>query len=614
MKLQVWRLLAVLLISLSAFITLSSCGGGSSSQSGTIIPTPISPPPSISSISPTSAQAGASGLTLTINGNNFISGAMVHWTSAAGLVGFLVTPAASLSQITVTIPAAEIAIPGSVQVSVLTPNVSPTNVSNSVTFTVTPGPPGVTQTVSTAMNGAVVNGANHDPVLSFDGRFVAFSSEATNLVSPSASFPEGYVRDTCLGADPPTATSPSGCTPSTLLFSAVTGGAPNQPSEGNGQGGAIPAIGDQSFSPFINGMIPQGRYIGFLSTATNLAGTPTTFQQVYVRDTCFGISPTPSNPIAVSCTPVTALASATQNGTEPNGPASAFAYASNRSCSVAFVSAGTNLVSGVTTPNEIYLSSCNPNGLSAGFKTSATLVSASGSGIPGDQGGSQPAISSDGRFVAFASNSTNLTATPNNAAQQIYLRDTCGIGATGCTPSTIIISIDNSGMPITGDSQLPSISDDGRFVAFNTQVPLTLGVTNVVSIRDTCNSSSGPVANCTASTTTVSVAADGSAANGPSNASQHAISGDGRFIVFSSSATNLVSGDNPAAQVFVRDTCKSSGGSVSGCTPHNVLISVDRAGTVTGGFGAAISDDGHSAAFQTTIGNIQQILVAATGF
>ena len=281
---------------------------------------------------------------------------------------------------------------------------------------------------------------------------------------------------------------------------------------------------------------------------------------------------------------------------------------------MAFVSEGTNLLSGVAIPNEIYLSSCK-SGQPRAFNASTTLVSASSSGIPGDQGGSQPAISSDGRFVAFASTSTNLTGNGNSGAQQIYLRDTCTGAGTGCSPSTMLVSVDISGTPLTGASQLPSISDDGRFVVFNTQIPQSVGVTNVVSIRDTCNSSNGAVANCTPSTITISAAADGTAADGPSNSSQHAVSGNGRFVVFSSSATNLISGGNPSDQVFVRDTCRSSlAANISGCTPHTVLISVDATGAVMGGFGAAISDDGHFAAFETTIGNVQQILLAATGF
>jgi hypothetical protein len=119
---------------------------------------------------------------------------------------------------------------------------------------------------------------------------------------------------------------------------------------------------------------------------------------------------------------------------------------------------------------------------------------------------------------------------------------------------------------------------------------------------------------CVPSTTTVSIGVGGAVANGPSNSTPHAVSGDGRFVIFSSSATNLIAGGNSAAQVFVRDTCVSSSGSASGCTPSTVLISVDSTGNPTGGFAAAISDDGHFAAFATALGGVQQIFRATTGF
>jgi hypothetical protein len=452
--------------------------------------------------------------------------------------------------------------------------------------------------------GATPNGNSHDPVLSFNGRFVAFASEATNLIVPNAKFPEGYVRDTCLGA-----VGPPMCTASTLLVSAITGGTAASPVEGNGLGGATPSIGFQGFSPPSGGLPPAGRYIGFLSTTTNLVTPNTTSQQAYVRDNCL-----PAISLS-ACTPTTILASVTQSGGEPNGAASAFVFADN-SCHAAFVSAGTDVVSGVTTPNEIYLTSCSANGPAGPFTTSGTPVSASNSGVPGDQAAQQPAISSDGRFVAFASTSTNLTSTPNGGVQQIYLRDTCTPPApSGCAPVTTIVSVDSSGNAFAGSSSLPAISDDGRFVVFSTQVPLPGGgITSGVFIHDTCNSSNGPVASCMPSTTAVSTGISGAAANGPSDSTSHAVSGDGRFVVFSSSATNLIAGGNPAAQVFVRDTCMSSGGSISGCTPSTVFISSDSTGTPTGGFGAAISDDGHFAAFQTTIAGVQQILLAATGF
>jgi Tol biopolymer transport system component len=231
-------------------------------------------------------------------------------------------------------------------------------------------------------------------------------------------------------------------------------------------------------------------------------------------------------------------------------------------------------------------------------------------------GAQQPAISADGRFVAFASTSTNLPGAPGGGlgAQNVFLRDTCTLAAAGCTPSTILVSVDSAGNPIAGNSQVPALSNDGRFVVFNTAEPLTGGgITNIVSIHDTCNSSSGQVMGCTPSTATISAAVGGGAANGSSNSRSHAVSGDGRFVVFDSSATNLVTPATSGNQVFVRDTCRSSSGTVSNCTPHTVLISIDSTGKAIGGLNAAISDDGHFAAFENET-TIFQIMLAATGF
>jgi len=566
-------------------------------------PPPPGPAPVISSISPTSETAGGAAFTLTVNGSHFLSGADLVRRNPdnPGFSGGEVTLVSS-SQVTLQIPSAVIAIPGSAQILVFNPDSSPQ--SNTVSFVINPGPPGGAQVISQGANGASPNGNSHDPVLSFNGRFVAFASEATNLIVPNAKFPQGYVRDTCLGAD-----SAPPCNPLTLLVSAITGGTAANSVEGNALGGATPSIGDQGFSSLSGGLPPAGAFIGFLSTASNLITPNTASQQAFIRADCL---PTISGP---GCTPTTVLASVTQGGAEPNGATSAFIFANN-SCYAAFLSAGTDVVSGVTTPNEIYLTSCSPNGPPGPFTTSSTAVSASNSGVAGDQGAQQPAISSDGRFVAFASTSTNLTSTPNGGVQQIYLRDTCAQPApSGCAPVTTIVSVDSSGNALDGSSQLPAISDDGRFIVFNTQVSLAGGgITNDVFIHDTCNSSSGPVLSCMPSTNTVSIGVGGAAANGPSDSTPHAVSGDGRFVVFSSSATNLIAGGNPAAQVFVRDTCKSSTGNVSGCTPSTVLISVDSTGAPTGGFAAAISDDGHFAACATALGGVQQILRAATGF
>jgi hypothetical protein len=555
-------------------------------------PTPASAP-SISSLAPASVTAGGAGFTLSVNGSGFSSGAVVQWINPGnpGFIGGTATFVSS-TQLTLQISAANIAIPGPVQVKVLTTNAAD---SNPATFVIHPAAAGGAQLISTGASGATANGNSHNPVLSFNGRFVAFSSEATNLVVPGTNFAEAYVRDTCLGAD--------GCTPSTLLASAENGGPADSPTEGNGLGGT-PSIALQGFFPPSGAGTPSaGRFIGFLSTANNLILSGTAFQQAYMRDTCFGAASAPG------CTPTTLLASVKEISGEPNGAASEYVLASN-SCNAAFVSAGTNLVNGVTIPNQVYESTCG--GPVFDF-TNTTLVSAGALGNAGDQGGHQPAISSNGLFVAFASTSTNLTSTPNGGNQQIYVRFTCQSAGPNCTPSTTMVSVDNAGNALSGSSQLAAISDDGRFVAFSTQTPAPGGgITSDVFLHDTCNSSAGMVTGCTPSTTTISVAAGGGTANGPSSSSAHAVSGDGRLVVFSSSATNLVSGGNPAAQVFVRDTCKSSGQSVSGCTPGTVLISIGSGGPI-GGLNAAISNDGHFVAFENEA-SIFQIFVTATGF
>jgi len=464
-------------------------------------------------------------------------------------------------------------------------------------FVINPRSAGGAQLVSVGVAGAAANGNSHSSMLSFNGRFVAFSSEATNLVVGGTKWPEAYLRDTCLGAD--------SCTPSTVLVSAQTDGSATSPVEGNGLGGAEASITFQGFSPPPAGATSAGRYLGFLSTATNLVKPNTNFQQAYFRDTCF------VGTVVAGCTPTTLLVSTTQNGAEPNGAATDFMLASN-TCNGAFASAGTDLLNGVTTPNEIYLTSCSVSGSTFSFATSG-LVSASSSGVPGDHGGQQPAVSADGRFVAFASTSTNLSSTPNGGFQQIYVRDTCLSAPSGCAPSTTIVSVDASGNALAGNSQLPAISDDGRFIVFTAQLPLPAGGFMIsVYRRDTCNSSSGAISSCVPSTTIISVGADGSPANGNSSADPHAISGDGRFVTFSSDATNLIVGGNPAAQVFVRDTCVASSGSISGCTPSTNLLSVSN-GTPIGGFNAAISNDGHFVAFENET-SIFQVFLAATGF
>ena len=243
------------------------------------------------------------------------------------------------------------------------------------------------------------------------------------------------------------------------------------------------------------------------------------------------------------------------------------------------------------------------------------VVSVDNSGkLAGADVGVFAAVSVDGRFVAFETTGKLVPGVPSGVLQ-IYLRDTCncamGFCVANCIPRTTLVSVDSAGNPGAADSFVPAMSDDGRFVVFTSNAALVPADTNGVEdvyLRDTCNSSSGPVSGCTPSTSLLSLTPNGVAANDTSANRFHAISTNGRFVVFESRATNLVSTSVPPGQtqIFVRDTCFST----ASCTSKTVLISVDSNGNPVGGIAASISGDGHFAAFTSS----GQDVLARTGF
>ena len=163
-----------------------------------------------------------------------------------------------------------------------------------------------TRMASVAANGTAGNADSHNPVVTPDGRYIAFSSAATNLVEGAPAGRQIYVHDTCIGAE-------NSCKSTTTLISTDSQGALN---------------GTESILPSISS---TGRYIAFVSitpsntpkiagsAAANVqAGAPNSgLRQVFMRDTCLG---------AKDCTPKTTRISmmpgdAPANGTKPAGPA-----------------------------------------------------------------------------------------------------------------------------------------------------------------------------------------------------------------------------------------------------------------------------------------------------
>jgi Tol biopolymer transport system component len=196
--------------------------------------------------------------------------------------------------------------------------------------------------------------------------------------------------------------------------------------------------------------------------------------------------------------------------------------------------------------------------------------------------GGNASISNDGRFIAFDSGATNDVIGDTNGFFDIFVFDP----QSGLTTR---VSVDSSGTQSDANSTSPAISDDGRHVAFSSEANnLVNGDTNNVPDIFVHDRQTGQ-------TRRVSVASDGAEANGSSGAVD--ISIDGRYVTFSSAATNLVAGDtNGKADIFVHDL--QTGGTTR--------VSVNSSGVQADGGGAdpAISGDGRYVVFLSDSGNL----------
>jgi uncharacterized repeat protein (TIGR01451 family) len=198
---------------------------------------------------------------------------------------------------------------------------------------------------------------------------------------------------------------------------------------------------------------------------------------------------------------------------------------------VAFDSTATNLLPGVNLPFNIFVHDRLTNAIE--------MVSVSSSGREGEGLSSAPDLSPDGRFVAFDSDASNLVRGDRNDITDVFRHDRV-------TGETILVSLSSAGQQGVASSHAPAISADGNLIVFHANSPLVPADTNDntdVYLRDVQ----------AGTTALVSVALDGGAGNGTSFIQD--ISGDGRFVVFVSSATNLVAGDvvDNEPNVYVRD-------------------------------------------------------------
>jgi Tol biopolymer transport system component len=267
---------------------------------------------------------------------------------------------------------------------------------------------------------------------------------------------------------------------------------------------------------------------------------------------------------------------------QPGNGNSSFPAISSNGRYVAFISNATNLVvAGANGHNQVFLrDTCA--GMPTGCVPSTSLVSVGYDGSVGNsdsgaqaQSVSPPSISADGRFVAFRSWASNLVLNDTNNVDDIFMRDTCNGVQNACAPITLRVSVANDGAQADGYSRDPSISPDGRFVAFASRATnLIQGVQNGnlnIFVRDTCV---GGTLDCESSTIAASLSAAGALGNADSYSPS--ISSGGDFVAFTSQATNLSSNTSNAPQIFLRSTCV---GASVGCTAQTRILSVDQNGT-----------------------------------
>ena len=343
-----------------------------------------------------------------------------------------------------------------------------------------------TTRVSVSSAGVEGNNESNYPALSNDGRYVAFSSDASNLVANDTNALEDvFVHDYQTGQ--------------TQRISVSSGG-----QEGNGESGS-PAISS------------TGRYIAFSSFASNLvSGDTNNGSDIFVMDRDTGV---------IQRVSVSSSEAQTAGGSHDPAISSNGRY-------IAFYSGAGDLVASDTNDKfDVFVRDT--------VAGETWLVSVSTGGAQGNHDSwGKVSISGDGRRVGFASWASTLVSNDTNGVMDVFVRD-------WFSGLTTLASISSGGAFSNGNSS-GMISSNGRYVAFGSDGSnLVSGDTNGVSDAFVHDLDTGL-------TERVTVSASGGQSNGGVYAVD--ISTGGRLVIFHSSANNLVSNDTNSRQdVFVYD-------------------------------------------------------------
>ena len=389
-----------------------------------------------------------------------------------------------------------------------------------------------TERVSLNNSGVQGNNFSYSPAVSSDGRYVAFYSVSSNLVAGDTNVANDiFVYDR---------------TTDTIERVSISNGG----TQGN----------NQSIAPSIS---DDGRYVAFQSMSDNLVPNDNNYMtDIFVYD---------------RQTDTIERVSLDSLGNEADSGSLRPSISSNGQF-IAFYSSATNLVVGDTNgANDVFVYN----------RTTDTIerVSLTSGGVEGNSGSYDASISDNGQFVAFSSGATNLVASDTNSTTDIFVYDR--------TADTVErVSLTSGGVQGNSFSESASISSDGRYIAFHSNASnLVAGDTNNAYDIFVYDRQTDAVER-------VSLTSGGVQGNG---ASQYtAISADGRYVVFTSEATNLVAADtNAVADIFRYDRN----------TDTVVRANVSSAGVQANGGSTvpsslAISNDGKIVAFYSDATNL----------
>jgi len=424
-----------------------------------------------------------------------------------------------------------------------------------------PAPPGTTSLVSYRFGGSPTagpagGGPSAQVSISADGRYVAFTSNAPDLVSGDTNGaldvfvldrttrkvtrlglpggvpvpPGGSAQEPAISADgrvvaytyrPPAGFTTVALGSLVLAWDRTTGKV--EVVSKNSAGTNVAGSRQPSVSA-------DGRYVAFVSDSASVAG-----KDGNAKPDVFRYDRTAKQTILISAR--------TDGISTPSGTSNDPSISADVNL-VAFVSdaGGTILRDEIGSGTQIYV-----RDVAAGVTTRVSDPPGAGSGEQADGSSSAPAISADGRYVAFESSATNLVAGDTNGAADVFRRDqTMG--------TTTLVSVTSTGAQADGSSGQAAISADGRVVAFASTaedlVALSGGIVPAAVIRGATEVYARDVD--AGQTVLVSVNLQGEVGGGRSQTP--AVGGEGRFVAFASTADGLVAGDgNKLSDAFLRD-------------------------------------------------------------